>query len=75
ITEKTGALPVNPSGGRVACGHVASVSDLMSSCSVILQLREEAPGIQVPIKRGRGLVEGIDGIAALSAVTVFERDR
>lgn len=75
ITEKTGSLPVNPSGGRVACGHVASVSDLMSSCSVILQLRGEAPGIQVPIKRGRGLVEGIDGIAALSAVTVFERDR
>jgi acetyl-CoA acetyltransferase len=75
ITEMTGSLPVNPSGGRVACGHVASVSAMMSSCSVVLQLREEVPGIQVPIRKGRGLVEAIDGIASLSSVTVFERDR
>lgn len=75
ITLKTGKLPVNPSGGRVGCGHAASVSDLMSAAAIVLQLREQAPGIQVPIKKGKGLVQAIDGIASLSSVTIFERDR
>ncbi len=73
VVEKTGSLPVNPSGGRVACGHVAGVSEISSACDVVLQLREEAGNIQVPIRRGKGLVETICGEASLCTVTTFER--
>ena len=71
--EKTGTLPVNPSGGRVACGHVASVSGLSSTCDIVQQLRETARGIQVPIRHGKGLVQSNCGNAQLCGVAVLER--
>ncbi|MDB4444687.1 thiolase family protein, partial [bacterium] len=71
--EKSGCIPVNPSGGRVACGHVASVSGLSSTCDVVRQLRETAGGIQVPIRSGKGLVESNCGNAQLCAVAILER--
>jgi acetyl-CoA acetyltransferase len=71
--EKSGSLPVNPSGGRVACGHVASVSGVSSTGDVVRQLRETAGGIQVPIRSGKGLVESNCGNAQLCAVAILER--
>ncbi len=73
VTEKTGDVPVNPSGGRVACGHVAGVSEISSACDVVAQLREKAGNIQVPIRKGKGVVETISGGANQCTVTVFER--
>lgn len=74
IVEKTGSLPVNLSGGRVACGHVEGVSEVSSTCDMVLQLREEAGSIQAPIRKGRGLVESVCGAGSFSTVTILERE-
>ena len=73
VTEKEGLLPVNPSGGRVAAGHVAGVSGIYSAATVVRQLREEAGTMQVPIRSGRGLVESKDGLSGLIGISVLER--
>lgn len=74
VTEFGGALPVNPSGGRIACGHIAGPSEVYSIAEVVCQLREEAGDRQVPIRNGRGLVETVGGqCASLGAVVVLER--
>lgn len=71
---KDGSIPVNPSGGRVAAGHIAGVSEVYSIGEVALQLRDEADERQVKIERGRGVVETMgSGIASQSAVIVLER--
>ena len=75
VTERTGPLPVNPSGGRIACGHIAGVSEIFSLCEVTRQLREEAGERQVAIRRGRGLVSTVGGQSAnIAAALVLERD-
>ena len=65
FVEKDGPVPVNPSGGRVACGHIAGVSSVFSIGEVAMQLRREAGDRQVPIHAGRGLVSTVGGPAAL----------
>ena len=40
---------------------------------VVLQLQERAGGIQVPIEKGKGLVETICGVVSMSSATIFER--
>ncbi len=72
--EKSGRLPVNPSGGCVARGHVEGVSGISAACDVVSQLRETAGPMQVPIKKGRGLVESVCGAASFSSVTILERE-
>ena len=71
--EKDGILPVNPSGGRVAAGHVAGVSGIYSVATVVRQLREQAGAMQVPIRNGRGLVEANCGLNGLVGVAILER--
>lgn len=74
VTEKTGKLPVNRSGGRVAAGHVAGVSGVFSAAEVTRQLREEAGDRQVPIRKGRGLVQTLGGPGcAFASVNILER--
>ncbi|MBM2832437.1 MAG: hypothetical protein HW414_1489 [Dehalococcoidia bacterium] len=73
VVEKGGLLPVNVSGGRVACGHAPGVSGISSAGDVVLQLQERAGERQVPIKKGRGLVECIDGDATTNSVIILER--
>lgn len=73
MTEKRGDLPVNPSGGQTACGHVAGVSEISAVCDVTRQLREEAGPIQVPIRKGRGMVQDVCGTASLADVIILER--
>ena len=73
VFERDGSLPVNPSGGRVACGHVGGVSDVYSMAYVVRQLQEWAGETQVPIRYGKGLVESIHGYAGLTGVAIFER--
>jgi acetyl-CoA acetyltransferase len=72
---KSGRIPVNPSGGRVACGHIAGVSEVYSIGEVALQLREQAAERQVNVTRGRGVIETMgSGIASQAAVIVLERE-
>jgi len=74
VVEKEGKLPVNPSGGRIACGHIAGPSEVFSLGEVALQLREDADKRQVKIEKGRGLVQTVGGPAAsLGAVVILER--
>lgn len=74
FTEMTGPLPVNPSGGRVACGHIAGPSEVYSIGEVALQLRGDAGKRQVRLRKGRGVVESVGGpSASLGAVIVLER--
>lgn len=72
--EKTGQLPVNPSGGRIANGHIAGVSGVHSVGEVALHLREEAGRRQVKIRSGRGMVSTLGGgYAGLSAAVILGR--
>lgn len=74
ITSLTGALPVNPSGGRIACGHIAGPSEVYSIAEVAAQLRGDAGDRQVPVKTGRGLVQTVGGqCGSLAAAIVLER--
>lgn len=73
VVEKDGSLPVNVSGGRVACGHAPGVSGVYTAGDVVLQLQERAGERQVPIRNGRGLVECIDGDATTNSVIILER--
>jgi len=74
VVEKEGTLPVNPSGGRVACGHIAGPSEVYSLGEVALQLRGDAGQRQVKISRGKGLVQTVGGPgASLGAVVILER--
>jgi acetyl-CoA C-acetyltransferase len=41
-TERTGELPVNPSGGCLGCGHLLDASGLARALEIVLQLRGEA---------------------------------
>jgi len=73
VVEKNGALPVNPTGGRVAAGHVGAVSAAYSTATIVRQLREEAGSIQVPIQNGRGLIDCMDGYGSVCGVAILER--
>jgi acetyl-CoA acetyltransferase len=73
IVEKNGILPVNPSGGRVAAGHVGGVSGLYSAACIVRQLREQAGAMQVSVRSGRGLVEANCGLNGLVGIAILER--
>jgi acetyl-CoA acetyltransferase len=74
-TELDGDLPVNPSGGRVACGHVAGVSGVYSAGEVALQLRGDAGDRQVDVSEGRGLVSAVGGRGPnVASAAVMERE-
>jgi acetyl-CoA acetyltransferase len=75
IAYKDGKLPVNPHGGCVACGHVAGVCEVSSMGDVVLQLQERAGAIQVPIRKGRGMVSSTCSAASFGSVTIFEREK
>src|SRR5581483_9663046 len=75
VFEMGGELPVNPSGGRLACGHIAGPSEVSSIAEVALQLRGEAGARQVPLRHGRGLVATVGGqCASLGAAAVLEAE-
>jgi len=73
LVEMSGKLPVNPTGGRVAAGHVGGVSAAYSAATVVRQLREEAGPMQVPIRSGKGLVDCMDGYGSICGVAILER--
>ncbi|MBI2959953.1 MAG: thiolase family protein [Betaproteobacteria bacterium] len=72
VLEPQGELPVNVSGGRVACGHVGGVSDIYSCAYVANQLRSRANGAQVRIEQGRAMVASHDEFGGFSGTAILE---
>ncbi len=74
-TSIGGRLPVSPSGGLLARGHVPGGSDVAQTVEIVRQLRGEATGRQVDGAR-LGLAQGAGGsvtdAAALAVVHIFE---
>jgi acetyl-CoA acetyltransferase len=70
FTEKTGPMPVNPSGGMIGCGHVAGCSGISRVGEVVRQLRGEAGGTQVPINKGKAIFSAIGGPGISQSCTI-----
>jgi acetyl-CoA C-acetyltransferase len=76
VTEKNGWMPVNPSGGCGARGHYDAVTGVHATGDIVLQLREQAGPIQVPIrKRGMGLMSCASGLYDLNSIVILQRER
>ena len=73
-TQRDGSIPVNPSGGRIACGHIAGVSAVHSFGEVADQLLNRAGDRQVPTSKGVGVVSSTGGAGlSLGAAAVLTR--
>ncbi len=72
ITEKTGRLPVNPSGGLKSKGHPIGATGVSQHVMACLQLTGEAGGMQIP---GATLaaVFNMGGAAVTNFVSILER--
>lgn len=74
VTEKTGSLPVNTSGGLIGCGHAVGATGIMQTIEVTQQLQQRAGERQLDAPR-RGLVQSIGGVACTWTVcAILERD-
>ena len=72
--QRTGSVPVNPSGGRIAAGHIAGVSAVSSFAEVTDQLLERAGDRQVTIRNGVGVVSATGGAGlSLGSAAVLTR--
>ena len=71
-TQKTGKLPVNPSGGLKAKGHPIGATGVSMHALTAMQLCGEAGGIQVPGAKLGGIFN-MGGAAVANYVSVLER--
>ena len=71
-TAIDGALPINPSGGRIAMGHPPQATPLLEVGEILDQLLGEAGGRQVA-GASIGLVQAEHGMMNGSAVALLER--
>lgn len=62
VTEMEGALPVNPSGGLIGCGHAVGATGVMQVGEAFLQVTGQAGKRQVKGAK-KGLVQSIGGPA------------
>jgi acetyl-CoA C-acetyltransferase len=74
IVEKTGKLPVNPSGGLKSKGHPIGATGVSMHALSTLQLRGEAGGMQVKDPRIGGIFN-MGGAAVANYVSILERLR
>ena len=72
LTEKTGALPVNPSGGLKAKGHPIGATGVSMHALSSMQLTGEAGGMQIPGASLAG-VFNMGGAAVANYVSILER--
>ena len=76
--KKPGTLPVNPSGGLIACGHPVGATGLMQAVFALWQLQETvgkhfgSDALQVPGAR-RGLIHSHAGTGTYVTVTILEK--
>jgi len=74
ITEVSGEIPVNPSGGLKARGHPSGGTGIAQIRDIVLQLRGQAPsGLQVDNPR-IGLTHNIGGFGNNMVVALFSND-
>jgi acetyl-CoA C-acetyltransferase len=74
LTEKTGRLPINPSGGLKAKGHPIGATGVSMHALAAMQLTGRAGDIQVPGARLGG-VFNMGGAAVANYVSILERIR
>ncbi len=74
IVEKTGKLPVNPSGGLKAKGHPIGATGVSMHALCALQLRHEAGGMQIKNAELAGIFN-MGGAAVANYVSILERLR
>jgi acetyl-CoA C-acetyltransferase len=74
LTEKTGPLPVNPSGGLKAKGHPIGATGVSMHALTAMQLVGKAGDIQVP-KATLGGIFNMGGTAVANYVSILERIR
>jgi acetyl-CoA acetyltransferase len=72
-TAPDGALPINPSGGRIAMGHPPQATPLLEVGEIFEQLTGTAGERQIP-GAAIGLVQAEHGMMNGAAVAVLERD-
>jgi acetyl-CoA C-acetyltransferase len=70
-TEKTGKLPVNPSGGLKAKGHPIGATGVSMHVMAAMQLSGEANEMQIPKARLAGVMN-MGGAAVASYVSILE---
>ncbi len=73
-TEKTGKLPVNPSGGLKSKGHPIGATGVSMHIMASMQLMGEAGGMQIPDARLAG-VFNMGGAAVANFCSILERAR
>jgi acetyl-CoA C-acetyltransferase len=75
---KAGAIPVNPSGGLIACGHPVGATGLMQAVFAFWQLQESVakhfhdPALQLAHPR-RGAIHSHAGTGSSVTVSILER--
>lgn len=74
IVEKTGKLPVNPSGGLKAKGHPIGATGVSMHALAAMQLRGEAGGMQIENAELVGIFN-MGGAAVANYVSILERLR
>ena len=72
LTEKTGPLPVNPSGGLKAKGHPIGATGVSMHALTAMQLMGKAGDIQVP-NAALGGIFNMGGTAVANYVSILER--
>jgi acetyl-CoA C-acetyltransferase len=72
LTEKTGRLPVNPSGGLKSKGHPIGATGVSMHALAAMQLTGRAGDIQVPGARLGGIFN-MGGAAVANYVSILER--
>ncbi len=72
LTEKTGALPVNPSGGLKSKGHPIGATGVSMHALTAMQLTGAAGGMQVPNAHLGGIFN-MGGTAVANYVSILER--
>jgi acetyl-CoA C-acetyltransferase len=70
VTDVSGDLPVNVSGGSLGCGHLLDASGLRAVAEVVLQLRGDAGARQIPDAE-TGLAFGWRGVPTTSGGAVI----
>ncbi|MEM8839417.1 MAG: acetyl-CoA acetyltransferase [Pseudomonadota bacterium] len=74
ITEKTGKLPVNPSGGLKAKGHPVGATGVSMHAISCMQLMDEAGDMQIKDARLAGIFN-MGGSSVANYVSILERLR
>jgi acetyl-CoA C-acetyltransferase len=72
LTEKTGRLPINPSGGLKSKGHPIGATGVSMHALAAMQLTGRAGDIQVPDARLGGIFN-MGGAAVANYVSILER--